>query len=185
MYISTHLLSLRFALLYSMFTYGILIITLSQQKRSCFRCFSYFLTNSNDWLQVLCTLHFKFVKYLSPLNSILTSLTVFTAVLMCLRKLLCLSLQPGTRLRRAELSKASEDLEQQFATALASSAQVVSTFDFTNCCKAVPNCRNVAVLFHTESKTPFCSTHSIQGKSRPYKMKVPKEKTVLLDQTDS
>ena len=106
-------------------------------------------------------------------------------MILQLAVLLCLSLQPDTRLRRAELSKASEDLDQQFATALASSAQVVSTFDFTNCCKAVPNCRNVAVLFHTESKTPFCSTHSIQGKSRPYKMKVPKEKTVLLDQTDS
>jgi len=106
-------------------------------------------------------------------------------MILQLAVLLCLSLQPATRLRRAELSKASEELDQQFATAFPSCAQAVSTFDFTNCCKAFPKCRNLAVLFHTESKTPFCSTHSIQGKTRPYKMKAPKEKTVLLDQTDS
>ena len=58
-------------------------------------------------------------------------------------------------------------------------------FDFVNCCKAFPSCRNTAVLFHIESKTPFCNLHSIEGKSRPYKMKATKEKQVVSSEQES
>ena len=71
---------------------------------------------------------------------------------MLVKLVSCLSLQDrDTRSGRAETADNVSNLDEKFAQALSDTGASAScSYDFINCCKAVTNCRNPAVLYHVE-----------------------------------